>query len=177
MKFQFILAAIALSSTAAIAAPPPPNASCQAVLSAATDAKAAEIEKIEAERRTATKVAQEAQSCLSRAGDNIIRAAIPPSLGSILGVLTDPEGYIRNSTSNAACNVMTNESNKVARGASDVNGTILKTGRDVEGGFTSEVDKGLGGKGNSRGGYYTNEAKKEDQSFFQSMSCRLFGKC
>lgn len=183
MKYKYLIpllaAAISGGAFAQAAAPAgiAPNVNCQSVLNAASLAKKKEMETIEKERRNAATRAQAAQSCLARAGDNIIRAAIPPSLGSILGVLGDPEGYIRNATSNAACNIITNESNEVARGASDVNGTIIKAGRDAQGVFTGEVDKGLGGGGISRGGYYSNEVKKEDQTFFQSMSCRLFGKC
>ncbi len=178
MKYQFVLA-IAIATFAggafAQAAAPVPNANCEQVLGAAKAAKQEEMDKIEKERRNAAKRAQESQSCLARAGDSIIRAAIPPSLGSILGVLTDPEGYIRNSTSNAACNIITSEANEIGRGASDVNGAIRKAGSDAQGVFTGGVDGALGG--NSRGGYYSGAPKQEDQGFFQSMSCRLFGKC
>ena len=179
MKLKYTVAmAMALSAFAASAATDPsPNEHCAPVIKAAQDAKNAEISNIDKERRNAAKAAAEAQSCLARAGDNILRSAIPPSISSILGVLTDPDGYIRNATSNAACNVITNEANKTARGASDVNGTIRKAGSDAQGVFTGGVDDALGGKGASRGGYYTNEAKTEDQSFFKSMSCRLFGRC
>lgn len=160
-----------LASNAAIA----PNDPCQQVLEAAKNAKNAEIDAIQQERRNAAKAAQEAQSCLARAGDGIIRAAIPPSIGSILGVLTDPEGYIKGATSSAACNIITNEANKVSRGVSDVNGAVVKAGSDAQRVFTGKVDGALGGNG--RGGYYPNDPSKEDQGFFKSMSCRLFGRC
>jgi hypothetical protein len=129
----------------------------------------------ELEKRDA-KAAQAASSCLSRAGDNIVRAAIPPSIGSILGVLSDPGGYIQNATSNAACNVVSNEANKVAREARDVNGAVRRAGSDADRAFRGGVDGALGGQGGSYG-QYSGQPPPKDQSFYQTMSCRIFGRC
>ena len=150
-----------------------PNDACAAVKMRAEEARDKTKRKAQEEADDRAKKAKEASSCLARAGDGILRAAIPPSLGSILGVLSDPLGYATSAMTNAACSVMSTQADKVARGASDINGAIRKSGNEAQGVFTGTVNKTVGGAGD----YYPVPKPANDPGFFQTMSCRLFGRC
>lgn len=171
-----LLPAFAMAQQGGGSAAPEPNAACKYVLNAAAQNRENEAVKIEQQAEIAAKKAKEASSCLSRAGDSIVRAAIPPSIGQVLGILTDPGGYIQNATSNAACNIVTNQAYKVARVPQDINGAILRTGQGAQQIFTGTVDGSLGGGGISYG-QYSGQPTAQDQSFFQSITCRIFGRC
>lgn len=175
VMFAVSCSAVAWAQTGATA----PNDPCgpnNPLLAAAAKAREDAAKRVDELEKRDAKAAQEASSCLSRAGDNIIRAAIPASIGSILGVLTDPGGYIQNATSNAACNVVTSEANKVARVPRDVNGAVRRAGSDADRAFRGTVDGALGGQGQSYG-QYSGQQQPKDQSFYQTMSCRIFGRC
>lgn len=157
---------------------PEPTDRCKVVLSAAQGAQEHRESEIRDQERKAAQRAKEAASCLARAGDNIVRAAIPPSLGSIFGAITDPAGYIQNATSNAACNVVNQEAGKVARGYGDLNGAVLREGAAADQAFRGGVDQALGGNGQSYGQYTGQTQKKEDDSgFWKTMTCRMYGRC
>lgn len=167
---------------AAPAAPqaPAPTERCKVVLATAQGAQEIRESEIREKERKAAQRAKEASSCLARAGDNIVRAAIPPSLGSIFAAVSDPAGYITNATSNAACNVVNQEAGKVARGYGDLNGALQREGGAVDQAFRGGVDQALGGNGASYGQYTGQQQQKgkdDDREFWKTMSCRLFGKC
>ncbi len=159
---------------------PTPTERCKVVLATAQGAQEIRESEIREKERKAAQRAKEASSCLARAGDNIVRAAIPPSLGSVFGAISDPTGYIANATSNAACNVVNQEANKVARGYGDLNGALQREGGAVDQAFRGGVDQALGGNGASYGQYtgqQQEKGKNDDREFWKTMSCRLFGKC
>lgn len=154
-----------------------PTARCKVVLAAAQGAQEHRESEIRAQEQKAAQRAREASSCLSRAGDSIVRAAIPPSLGQIFGSISDPAGYIANATSNAACNVVNTEASKVARGAGDVNGAVMREGGAIDQSFRGGVDDALGGKGQSYGQYTGQKKSDDDSNFWKTMTCRLYGRC
>lgn len=182
MKTQIITIAALLSGCAALAqqqpaaatSGPAPTERCKVVLAAAQGAQEQRVSEIRAQEQRAAQRAREAASCLSRAGDSIVRAAIPPSLGQVFGAVSDPGGYIQNATSNAACNVVTNEAAKGARGYSDLNGAVMRQGGAIDQVLRGGVDDALGGKGQTYGQY---TGQKTDSGFWQSLTCRLYGRC
>ncbi len=169
-------AALAQQAAPAPSQGPTPTDRCKVVLASAQGAQEQREREIRAQEQRAAQRSKEAASCLSRAGDNIVRAAIPPSLGSVFGAVSDPAGYIANATSNAACNVVNNEASKVTRGIGDVNGAVMREGAAVDQAFKGSVDEALGGKGASYG-QYTGQPKKQEDGFWQTMTCRLYGRC
>lgn len=178
MKRLIIIAGlVACGGALAQQAAPAPTDRCKVVLASAQGAQEQRESEIRAQEQKAAQRAKEAASCLSRAGDSIIRAAIPPSLGQIFGAVSDPAGYIQNATSNAACNVVNNEAGKVTRGVGDVNGAVMREGGAIDQSFRGGVDDALGGKGQSYG-QYTGQKKSDDESnFWRTMTCRLYGRC
>lgn len=149
------------------------NAPCEEVKQSAINAQNKTVQDIREREIATAKGASQAASCLASAGDGILRAAIPPSLGSIFGVLSDPLGYATSAMTNAACSVITNAAGQVTRGASDISGAVRQAGSNAQGVFTGAVNKTVG----SSGDYYPTPKPATDPGFFQTMTCRLFGRC
>lgn len=146
---------------------------CVCVNRLAAEAYQKKVEDIKTTQAENDKRISEQNSCLQRAQDSIVRAAIPPSLGSILGALADPVGMIKTAVSNAACNVVTDQANQVTRGINGVQSTVRGAASGAQYGVAGAVNGALGGQaGNIYG-----QPPADDKPFLQSFACRVFGRC
>lgn len=149
---------------------------CKDLDRSAREAMQAKQEAIRQSEIEHNKRVQEASSCMQRAQDAIARAAIPPDLGSLLGVLADPVGMVKTATENAACNVVTNQANEVIRPVSSMQGAVRGASTQVQGAVVGKVNQTLGGQAGTAYPLPNNQ-QQADKSWYQSFACRVFGKC
>lgn len=145
---------------------------CAAIQDAAQAAKKDHTEEILKNRDSMKKVAKSVSSCLARAQDSVVRAAIPPSLGTLLGVLADPIGMVEKAAENASCNVITQEANKVSNEAYRVNSEVRGVSQRAQQAVTGAVNDAFGGKA---GNIYTPPPPERGEN--KSLICRVFGRC
>ncbi len=139
--------------------------------------KEAHKKEIETAAEDARKKAQEQASCLARAQDSVIRAAIPPSLGSILGVLADPVGMVQGAVGNAACNVITTETNKATGEMYKVQSGVRNESYKVQQGVTGAINGALGGQAGNISTPPIQQPQQPQRSRLDELTCRVFGRC
>jgi hypothetical protein len=170
-----ILICLAMLAMPVFAAQTAPNERCKYVLDGAAEAHDKALKDAEERAEKVATKAKESSSCLARAGDQVIRAAIPPTLGSVLGVLNDPVGMIQGAVGNAACNVIQKGTNTVSGTAGAMNGAVRGAGQDAQRQAMEKIDQAMGGQGITRG--VTPAPTPPGKSRMEELTCRIFGRC